>query len=280
MKNERSATWEDITPEKAEGLLEMNISNRAVKKQVVERYAKDMASGNWKENGVPIVIGSDGTVKDGQHRLLAIKTSGVTLHNQLLVIIPAEDANAYDIGTARTFADVATFEGYGDNPAFRCNTLCAAFNVARFIGKENREKLYATVSKVDTLHEMIKYQEELTWVYQNFCGNTMAKITNAGTTAAILNAYLSGYPKEKLARFCDVLKSGCSVCTNEITIVALRNYLLKSEMTKGGRKFAFDIYYKVQKSLYNYKNDIIVNRVVACNTEHYKFIEKECIKNV
>ena len=161
MKNERSATWEDITPEKAEGLLEMNNGNRAVKKRVVEKYAKDMASGNWKENGVPIVIGSDGTVKDGQHRLLAIIMSGVTLHNQLLVIIPAEDANAYDIGSARTFADVATFEGYGDNPAFRCNTLCAAFNVARFIGKENRETLYATVSKVDTLHEMIKYQEEL-----------------------------------------------------------------------------------------------------------------------
>jgi hypothetical protein len=268
---DRDARWEDITPERATELLTMNTCNRTVKQKTVAKYTEDMKTGNWKSNGVPIVIGDDGVIKDGQHRLMAIVRSGVTLRNQLIVTIPKEEANAYDIGTTRTFADVALFEGYADNPAFRNNTLFSAFNFARY---NNSESANRSPSKVETLHEMVKYMDELTWVYQHVCSTVTARITSAGVVAAVLNAYLCGYPEDKLSRFCEVLIRGNSMCPEEVTIVTLRNYLLTSER-RSGRLHIVNLYYRTQKALHNFDKGVIVTKSVPCQTEYYKFPHKE-----
>ena len=72
-------TITDITPDYAKELLLCNTHNRTLKKQRVSTYSKDMANGNWRSNGMPFIIGDDGVLKDGQHRLTACIEANVTL---------------------------------------------------------------------------------------------------------------------------------------------------------------------------------------------------------
>ena len=61
-----------ITPEMAKlTLSETNKKNRPFSSAKVIDYSKDMQNENWSLNGETIKFGSDGLLKDGQHRLEA-----------------------------------------------------------------------------------------------------------------------------------------------------------------------------------------------------------------
>lgn len=75
-----------ITPALAEEWLDVetiNIANRGLSKDTVQRYAHDMESGNWLV-GEPIMFDWDGVLIDGQHRLAAVIESGTS--QDMLVI--------------------------------------------------------------------------------------------------------------------------------------------------------------------------------------------------
>ena len=62
-----------ITPELAEQYLTKNTNNyRSMSNSVVNAYATDMKTGNWKFNGDSIKFNKSGILVDGQHRLAAI----------------------------------------------------------------------------------------------------------------------------------------------------------------------------------------------------------------
>lgn len=77
---ETSATLEVITPEYARMLLERNQSNRKVIRARVLEYADMMIRGEWVDRHPgTIAVGTSGYLIDGQHRLLAVIESGVTI---------------------------------------------------------------------------------------------------------------------------------------------------------------------------------------------------------
>lgn len=83
-------TIEQITPEWASELLEKNTANfRNAQKQRVELYATEMSRGKWQATGDTIKLNPHGVLLDGQHRLLAVVQSGVTI----------ETAVAWDVTT-------------------------------------------------------------------------------------------------------------------------------------------------------------------------------------
>jgi hypothetical protein len=96
---------ERITPKLAEAYLESNTANRKARSAHVARLANDMAKGRWLMNGAAIVFNGDGSLLDGQHRLMAIVDSGLAM--EMLVVrgvsrlaMPTIDANV-----PRTAAD-------------------------------------------------------------------------------------------------------------------------------------------------------------------------------
>jgi len=115
-----------VTPEMARKLLERNKSNRKVKRTFVERYAQAMKDGEWKYNGESIKIGTDGTLLDGQHRLLACVESGVEFETLVIGNLSPATFAYIDIGRKRTGADVLDVTGFkytGD--------MAAALNLLR-----------------------------------------------------------------------------------------------------------------------------------------------------
>lgn len=94
-----------VTPDIAREWLKRNHHNRAVVKTVVERYARDMAAGEWKITHQGIAFAPDGSLLDGQHRLMAIVASGVTIISNVTQGVSEEAFIAMDGGKSRTLAD-------------------------------------------------------------------------------------------------------------------------------------------------------------------------------
>lgn len=95
-----------MTPERAERLLDQNTRNRAVKHNREKNYAGQMKQGDWRVDGNPIRIGRDGVLLDGQHRLYAIVESGTTQTVILVTGLEPESMAAIDTGVSRSLADL------------------------------------------------------------------------------------------------------------------------------------------------------------------------------
>lgn len=94
-----------VTPEMATRWLERNIGNRRFKPQEINRYARDMAAGNWKFTGEPIKFAKDGRLLDGQNRLAAIVKSGCSILMSVVRGLDDEAQRVMDTGAKRTSAD-------------------------------------------------------------------------------------------------------------------------------------------------------------------------------
>jgi hypothetical protein len=101
-----------VNPEMAQDLLtHYNPKNRPIRKIRVDAYARDMRAGKWLVNGETVKFDWNGNLADGQHRLLAIVQSGVTVP---LTIVTGVDPDAWgtvDAGVAKTAADMLANKG-------------------------------------------------------------------------------------------------------------------------------------------------------------------------
>ena len=100
--------WNEITPEIAINLLLRNPpgANRKVVAGTVFYYAHQMARGDWKATGQPILVNKLGVLLDAQHRLYAGVISGTTFKSYVVTDVDADaDMFAYiDNGRVRTAA--------------------------------------------------------------------------------------------------------------------------------------------------------------------------------
>jgi hypothetical protein len=96
---------ETITPAKAAELLEANTCNRTIRMAKVAEYANEMAAGRWAESGQGIIMLDDGSLGDGQHRLLAVIKSGVTITIPVVYDVSLDAMGAIDVGAKRSIAD-------------------------------------------------------------------------------------------------------------------------------------------------------------------------------
>lgn len=108
----------EVAPELARDLLLRNRrgANRDVDAGTVYFYGRQMARGDWAETHLGIGLNTDGHLIDGQHRLLAILISGVTIRTAIIPDVPVRpNLFAYlDNGrqrTARTTLQIAGLNG-------------------------------------------------------------------------------------------------------------------------------------------------------------------------
>jgi len=106
-----------ITPEMAKRMLEKNGHNRKVSTANVSKITNAMKVNKWAYNGEPIIIGEDGTLLDGQHRLLGIIKADKEIHMEVVKdvkeICEYTGVNVFatiDVGKNRSAADVISIQ--------------------------------------------------------------------------------------------------------------------------------------------------------------------------
>jgi len=153
--NDRSGMKIDeikMTPALAIKLLQANVMNRLLSPRRVNSLAHAMASGNWRNDGNPIKMGSDGRLIDGQHRLAAVIQSGASVTMLLATEVDPLVRMTVDTGRSRSFRDYLRMEDVrqaSDVAAavrlvftYRDGTLQGSEWQAQSIGIEDLWKLY------------------------------------------------------------------------------------------------------------------------------------------
>lgn len=100
-----------ITPVLAEQYLAKNTHNRGTKLTNLKKVARALENGEWKLNGEAIKIATDGTILDGQHRLLAIASTGIPMTTLIIRGLAKESQETMDGGSPRAANDVLKLRG-------------------------------------------------------------------------------------------------------------------------------------------------------------------------
>jgi|APSaa5957512576_1039674.scaffolds.fasta_scaffold44889_2 hypothetical protein len=151
---------ETITPEVAKALLDKNINNRNITQSHLALIKSEILSGNWQYNGQPIIIGEDGRLLDGQHRLTAVVETGIPIDTAVIRGIADDAFVTIDTGKVRGGADVLSIAGskYGSHIASAIRKI-----IEKFGGSKKCQGRYAhKIANSDYLAYYERYGRELT----------------------------------------------------------------------------------------------------------------------
>jgi hypothetical protein len=104
-RNHIDVSVELVTPRLAAKWLANNTKNRNLRPAQVNRYAHDMANGNWTFDSSAICFDEDGVLLNGQHRLSAVVKSGVPISFTIARDVPRDSMRTMDTGIARGAGD-------------------------------------------------------------------------------------------------------------------------------------------------------------------------------
>ena len=102
---------EIITPDRARNLLELNTNNRPVIAANLAKLCDEIQRGRFVFNGDAIRISKTGRLLDGQHRLLAVVRTGISIETLVVTGLNDECFKTIDQGSLRTLAALLSIEG-------------------------------------------------------------------------------------------------------------------------------------------------------------------------
>lgn len=253
MENKMTMTYELITPEIAQELLETNTENRKISRGTVEAYASDMLSGNWDETvGSSLSLDSNNILRDGQHRLLAIVMSGVSVH--MWVCRNVSSDGIYDNNRKRSNADQITIMRSDFDNVYKSSRY---ISVARAIITHNSNNSRRAVTPKELIDFTDLHKEDLDGFFLNIPQASVAKISLAVVHLALFMAYMDDVDIEDIIQFYDILCSGMSTRPEEFPIIAYRNYL---------------------KDAYSGSIFTTSNEIARCQYALKKYLTKSCTK--
>ncbi len=247
-----------ITPEQAtEWLAEKNLKNRRIKRKAVNCIANDIRNGNWQEgNPNPISFYTDGTLADGQHRLLAIVQANIPVKARVVYDVPKSAGVYIDTNSSRSMADVVNI-ATGDTSFNSKSTsvIRTSFENGKNLTPQQFVKIYE------------KYGESLNYVMSLF--NKMnAKLKYTPIISAVFLAYTNGEQKKVIEDFCEVLRSGITIDDRDITVCALRDYIFTTA-GKRTKTINHEDVMRTENAIWNYANNKSLKRVQKSSDYKY-----------
>jgi len=109
--------WNKIGPDIALNLLRRNRpgANRPLNPSTVFYYAHQMARGDWKKTGQPILIDNEGHLLDAQHRMYGVLVSGSTIDSYVVADVENQPGLFAYIDNAATRTPAAALQTAGFN---------------------------------------------------------------------------------------------------------------------------------------------------------------------
>ncbi len=209
---------ETITPDRAMVMLEANTANRTVAAQVVDKYARDMASGAWAVNGQTLKFGQTGRLLDGQHRLHACVKSKVPFVAVVVSGLDEKVFETFDLGARRSLGDILIDRG-------ETNTSTLAAMLRQFwlleTGMLTSNNASPTVAEMlGVLEQHPEIRDSVRWVHK-------IKSITAPTLLLALHYQFSRKDKGKADEFIERVGDGAEL-PRKHPILTLRDQLLRA----------------------------------------------------
>lgn len=96
--------WINLTPKKAQSLLDNRAANRPLDERYATKLAGAMKDGKWEPNGETLKVNDKGQLEDGQHRCLATVIANCTVRVLIVEGLPSDNGifETIDVGKKRT----------------------------------------------------------------------------------------------------------------------------------------------------------------------------------
>lgn len=221
-----------ITPSLASKIMEdHNKKNRKINKNNVNFLNKEIESGNWKLNGETISFDVDGNVNNGQHRLLAIIKSGVSLDIIVVTNLSLEAFKTIDTGALRSGSDVLSIEGVPNSTHIAAMVkFIFAFKIGKYSANRHHHRTLSNTELIDYYYEL--GDDRVYKSYQFY--NSVREGGSSVITPTLISGFhflLTEIDKEKGEEFLTMLTQGINL-TKDSPITALRNKLIKARVDK------------------------------------------------
>ena len=199
-----------VNPTIAKRWLEQNTNNRRLRRESVNKYARDMSAGDWHRKPVAICFDDSGLLGNGQHTLNAIIESGTSQELLIARNVPRKSIALMDIGLKRTFADVAHFIGENYDSRRGAVARTAAWGV-------NWEQ-----KSFDEVFDAYREHKE---VIDFVCDRSPKKVGYSAAVLAVCARAMYTHDASKVERFLDILTTGLVDDLSESAAVRLRDFL-------------------------------------------------------
>lgn len=217
-----------ITPSVAREILQSNLANRRVSQSKLNTYYTDMIFGRWKQDtGDTIRISKTNKLLDGQHRLLAIIKSNISLEMVICTDLEDNVMPFIDTGKSRNATDVFKIEGIPNENKIPSSIIFYE-RLKKGVAISGGWNSYTNYQILQMYLERPEYWQTIvkkagTW-YHNF-----SKILPPSFIAGVY-AYLQSKHGEKADLFMEMVFKGTDITNNSINL--LRNRLIQDAMSK------------------------------------------------
>lgn len=260
---------EMVSPDKAKQLLERNPNNRNIVQKRVEQICRVIKDGKWVLNGETIILDSDGALMDGQHRLMAIAKSGMTVPVLIVKGVPRVHGYSIDRGMGRTVNHVLQMEG------IKNSALSAA--ISNMVWQYRFSKVNPTsTSTLISTEECIEIASSSDVQLSARIAKKIYKTAPLGNPTALGFAhYIFGWHwLDNRDRFFDILETGMAK-PHESIVIRARDALIYGRNRRIGqkqidRRMALAILFKSFKCFCSGKNPSVLR--VTSNNEFEKDI--------
>jgi hypothetical protein len=251
-----------ITPEWAEEVLaHRNRLNRPIAKRRVDRYARDILTGQFHIIHQGIAFYADGDLADGQQRLSAVAQAKVSVTAFVTYGLHKDAGAAIDEGRPRSDRDVAHLSGMELSAHFisTANYLLELLNIQA----TRQEKLRFYETHKDAI---------------NFAANNLTKkfVARAPILAAIAKAYYT-QNRTRLIEFMDVLQTGQFAPGKDDAAFRLREYATLNGSRNDG-PFRRELYDKTKSAIIYFLEGKAMPKLYGISTEPFRLPEEEQMK--
>lgn len=220
-----------VTPELAAQWLASNTRNRKVVQSAVDAFVLLLKNGEFRVTHQGPAIAPDGTLLDGQHRLLAVVKSGISVLMNVSLDVPLSAMEAIDTGgcgTRKPHEVIAIADGTRTDMLFR-STVNAAHRIVHGVSAQGSGRRKLTVAD---LREAIRvHGDSARSILGIECGRNHDRITQAPSNG-VLTIMHRIYP-EKSLEFSKLLRSGLGMHERH-PVHVLRQFVLLRYRPDGG----------------------------------------------
>ena len=236
-----------ITPEMATRFLQTNDKNRNLSDRLVQKYAQDMKNGNWTTTHQGIAFYEDGTLADGQHRLVGITRANIPVTMYVTYGLPKHTAMNIDMSRPRSMIDGIKISGTSDWIEHKHIAMIKLMVEPKRMGS----------------HEIVEllnmFDESAKFAVKSFPTNRRY-LTNSVIHAGLCIAHYHGESEKKLRNFAEVLLSGVPENSNEKVIILLRESFLRNP--NNGSSDKRDKLYKTERAIYAFCHNESIGRLM------------------
>lgn len=260
-------TTETVTPFMAETWLKQNVRNRSANQTRVETIAADIIAGRWVVNGDAIRFGADGTLYDGQHRLMAICKAGVAVESNVVRGLEPEARDLIDMGGGpRNARDVVAITD-GINVSKAHVAWVVAADKMLDVGTLNSNTGAVTAAG---LRRSIERHAPAAKALGDALGSgNHRRLVSAASIAAMLIAWKSA--PEKTVAFAEAVKTGEGLVAGDPALT-FRNFLIDAQGKRVGSSARDDIALRTFAALDAHVRGESIKILRASETARERFI--------